>query len=177
MGEDPGEIREQIEATRDRMSETADALAYKANVRARVTEKATAKKDALLGRARRAVPANRQEAVEQISATKLRLVGTARGVATNPRQAREQFLERTRHAAVAVRGNPQVIGVTGGLAVVLALAARRRARRAGDRVSASTTDQRARAGRTGDTDRRGTALGRRRTDASRRGPTSARGPR
>src|SRR5437763_1173761 len=43
MGQDPGEIREQIEQTRERMSENVDALSYKANVPARAKESITKK--------------------------------------------------------------------------------------------------------------------------------------
>ncbi|MDQ3430998.1 MAG: hypothetical protein M3467_02025, partial [Actinomycetota bacterium] len=75
------------------MSETADALAYKANVRARTKEKATTAKDALLGR--------------------------VRDVASNPRQAGQQSLDATKRATDAVRRRPQVIAVAGGLAAVL----------------------------------------------------------
>lgn len=122
MGQDPSEIRSQIEATRDRMSQTADAITYKGNVRARVKDKATAKKDALLGKARSVAPTSRQEAVEQLTATGRRLAGTARGVAGNPRQAREQ-------AVGAARRNPPALAVAGGLALLLGVGAYRRASR------------------------------------------------
>jgi hypothetical protein len=39
MGQDPSEIREEIEDTRARMGETADALGYKSDVKARAKEK------------------------------------------------------------------------------------------------------------------------------------------
>ncbi|MBV8600748.1 MAG: DUF3618 domain-containing protein [Candidatus Eremiobacteraeota bacterium] len=38
MGQDPDEIRRQIEATRERIGETADAIGYKADVPSRVRE-------------------------------------------------------------------------------------------------------------------------------------------
>jgi len=112
VGQDPSEIRSQIEATRDRMSQTADAITYKGNVRARVKDKATAKKDALLGKARSVAPTSRQEAVEQLTATGRRLAGTARDVAGNPRQAREQ-------AVGAARRNLPALAFAGGLALLL----------------------------------------------------------
>lgn len=52
MGQDPGEIREEIEATRVRMSETADELATKADVRSRARDKATAAKRTATEKAR-----------------------------------------------------------------------------------------------------------------------------
>jgi polyhydroxyalkanoate synthesis regulator phasin len=49
MGETPNEIREQIEETRGRMGDTADALAYKADVKTRMKENVGEKKDAVVG--------------------------------------------------------------------------------------------------------------------------------
>lgn len=122
MGEDPREIREEIEATRDQMSQTADALAYKTDVRTRAKEKATARKDAIVARVRGAVPANRAQAFEQASATKDLLIGKARGAAQNPGQARNQ-------ATDAIKGNPTLTAAAGALAVVLGLRGIRRVRR------------------------------------------------
>jgi len=118
------------------MSETADALAYKANVRARTKEKATTAKDALLGR--------------------------VRDVASNPRQAGQQSLDATKRATDAVRRRPQVIAVAGGLAAVLGVAFFRRAQRP---ARAPAMSGRTTAVRRGDpsrgTDRRLAELGRR----------------
>ena len=139
MGEDPSQIREEIEATRNRMSETADALAYKVSVRARVKEKVTAKKDAFIGRVRSTVPTTREEAVQQVSGTTHRLAGAARGVLTNPRQARTQSLETARRAGAAARRNRKQVAVVGGLAVLLGLRAYRRARRSDERPVTART--------------------------------------
>ena len=49
MGETPDDIREEIEETRARMGETAEAIGYKADVKSRVKESAAEKKDAVLG--------------------------------------------------------------------------------------------------------------------------------
>jgi hypothetical protein len=49
MGETPDQIRDEIEATRERMSDTAEALAYKADVKTRVKESVGEKKDSLVG--------------------------------------------------------------------------------------------------------------------------------
>ena len=83
MGEDPGEIREEIDRTRDQMAETVDALAAKADVRTRTRERVAAKKDELLttvrqrmptsrgeagAQARRVMPTNRDEAIRQAKA-------------------------------------------------------------------------------------------------------------
>ena len=41
MGEEPGEIRQEIEETRSRMGETVDAIGYKTDVKQRVSDKAS----------------------------------------------------------------------------------------------------------------------------------------
>jgi ElaB/YqjD/DUF883 family membrane-anchored ribosome-binding protein len=45
MGEDPREIRQQIEETRAQMGDTVDAIAYKADVKERAKDSITDKKD------------------------------------------------------------------------------------------------------------------------------------
>jgi hypothetical protein len=49
MGETPDDIREEIEQTRARMGDTVEAIGYKADVKSRVSESVTDKKDALVG--------------------------------------------------------------------------------------------------------------------------------
>jgi gas vesicle protein len=48
MGQEPGEIRQEIEETRDHMGDTVDALAYKADVKTRVKESIADKRDRLV---------------------------------------------------------------------------------------------------------------------------------
>jgi ElaB/YqjD/DUF883 family membrane-anchored ribosome-binding protein len=62
MGEDPSQIREQIEETRAHMGDTVDALAYKADVKERAKDSVTDKKD---------------RAMESVTNAKDRLVSTA----------------------------------------------------------------------------------------------------
>jgi ElaB/YqjD/DUF883 family membrane-anchored ribosome-binding protein len=45
MGQDPGEIRAEIDQTRERMSETIDALGHKADVKSRAKENVSGKVD------------------------------------------------------------------------------------------------------------------------------------
>jgi gas vesicle protein len=47
MGQDPSEIREEIEDTRARMGETVEALGYKTDVKSRAKEKVTGKVEAV----------------------------------------------------------------------------------------------------------------------------------
>jgi gas vesicle protein len=60
MGEDPSEIREEIEDTRERMGETIEAIGYNADVKARtkerVSEKVEAVKSKVGGRVNEATP-------------------------------------------------------------------------------------------------------------------------
>jgi hypothetical protein len=48
MGQEPGEIRQEIEETRDQMGDTVDALAYKADVKTRVKESISDRRDRLM---------------------------------------------------------------------------------------------------------------------------------
>src|SRR5688500_20151726 len=48
MGEDPGQIRQEIEETRAQMGDTVDALAYKADVKERAKDSIAEKKDRLV---------------------------------------------------------------------------------------------------------------------------------
>jgi len=48
MGETPDDIREEIEETRARMTDTAEAIGYKADVKSRVKENVAEKKDAVV---------------------------------------------------------------------------------------------------------------------------------
>ena len=56
MSQDPNEIRDEIEATRERMGEKADALGYKADVPTRTKEYVGEKKDAVVSKVRGVTP-------------------------------------------------------------------------------------------------------------------------
>lgn len=49
MGQEPSQIRQEIEETRAGMGETVDALAYKTDVKTRVKESVSDKRDRLIG--------------------------------------------------------------------------------------------------------------------------------
>jgi hypothetical protein len=51
VGETPDDIREEIEETRARMGETVEAIGYKADVKTRMKESISDKKDAVVGKA------------------------------------------------------------------------------------------------------------------------------
>jgi len=50
MGKDPEVIRQEIEATRDNMGETVDALGYKTDVKSRTKDSITDRKDAVVSK-------------------------------------------------------------------------------------------------------------------------------
>jgi gas vesicle protein len=50
MGQDPGEIRQEIEATREQMGDTVEALSYKADVKARAKDSITDRVDSVKSR-------------------------------------------------------------------------------------------------------------------------------
>ena len=56
MGQEPDEIRRDIEDTRARMGETVDALGYKTDVKARASDFVSEKKDAVVSRVSGTVP-------------------------------------------------------------------------------------------------------------------------
>jgi gas vesicle protein len=49
MGQEPGQIREEIEATRNRMGDTVEALGYKTDVSARMSDKVGSVRDKITG--------------------------------------------------------------------------------------------------------------------------------
>src|SRR4029450_6798907 len=50
MGQDPGAIRQDIEATREQMGDTVEALSYKADVKARAKDSITDRVDSVKSR-------------------------------------------------------------------------------------------------------------------------------
>jgi hypothetical protein len=60
VGETSDYIREDIEQTRERMGETVEAIGYKTDVKSRVKENITEKKDAVVSRVTGAVPDGEQ---------------------------------------------------------------------------------------------------------------------
>lgn len=106
MGKEPGEIREEIEQTRDRMSLIADALADKADVRSRAKDKAKATKEQVTTKVRAMVPSNRDQARDQAVAAKDRLVGGVRAAIPKDRdQAREQVIGGAKRVAAGAKNN------------------------------------------------------------------------
>jgi hypothetical protein len=87
MGQDPGQIREDIERTREQMSDTVEAIGYKADVPSRTKEKVAAKKDAVVSTVTGATPdadevrhgARRAKGIAQENPLGLAIAGAAVG--------------------------------------------------------------------------------------------------
>ena len=104
MGEDPGQIRQQIEETRAQMGDTVDALAYKADVKERAKDSITEKKE---------------RAVESIAQTKDKLVSSVTGAGDRVSDAApgpDQVKEGAQRAAGVAQENPIGLAI-GGVAI------------------------------------------------------------
>jgi len=83
MGQEPEAIRDEIEHTRERMTETVDALGYKADVKGRAGDYVSDKKDALMGKAHGVA-----EAADS-------LVSRVSGTVPDPRSAKDRVPSAT----------------------------------------------------------------------------------
>jgi Protein of unknown function (DUF3618) len=123
MGKDPDAIREEIEQTRADMTETVEAIGYKADVPSRAKEKVSEKVDA----ARSKVSEAASRAKEAVAGSTADAGDTAGGVASRVREATpsgEQVKQQARRAAGLAQENPlglalgaAAIGFLAGLAV------------------------------------------------------------
>jgi Protein of unknown function (DUF3618) len=123
MGQEPDAIRQDIEQTRSEMSETVEAIGYKADVPARAKEKVSEKMDA----ARSKVSEAASRAKEAVAGSTADAGDTAGGVAERVREATPggaQVKQRARRAAGLAQENPlglalgaAAIGFLAGLAV------------------------------------------------------------
>ncbi len=104
MGEDPSAIRNEIEDTRERMGDTVDALAYKADVKSRAKESVSDKVDSVK---------------EKITGAKDSVVGTASGAkdsVSDRTPDSDQVKQQTKRAVGVAQENPLGLAV-GSLAV------------------------------------------------------------
>jgi hypothetical protein len=123
MGKDPDAIREEIEQTRAEMTETVEAIGYKADVPSRAKEKVSEKMDA----ARAKVSEATTRAKEAVAGSTSGGGDTAGGVASRVRDATPsggQVKQQARRAAGLAQENPlglaigaAAIGFLAGLAV------------------------------------------------------------
>jgi ElaB/YqjD/DUF883 family membrane-anchored ribosome-binding protein len=115
MGQDPDAIRQDIEQTRAEMSDTVEAIGYKADVPSRAKEKVSEKVDA----ARAKVSQATTRAKEAVTGTTAGAGDTAGGVAARVRDATpsgEQVKRQARRAAGLAQENP--LGLAIGAAAV-----------------------------------------------------------
>ncbi len=107
MGQDPGEIREEIEDTRARMGETVEAIGYKTDVKTRAKDSVSEKKDAVVG---------------SLSSGKDAVVGKADAVVSRVSGAvpdREQVKSGARKVGVS-KQNPLGLAIVGAAAGFIA---------------------------------------------------------
>jgi hypothetical protein len=115
MGKDPDAIREEIAQTRAEMTETVEAIGYKADVPSRAKEKVGEKVDA----ARSKVSEAASRAKEAVAGSTADAGDTAGGVASRVRDATpsgEQVKQRARRAAGLAQENP--LGLAIGAAAI-----------------------------------------------------------
>jgi ElaB/YqjD/DUF883 family membrane-anchored ribosome-binding protein len=115
MGKEPDAIREEIEQTRAEMTETVEAIGYKADVPSRAKEKVSEKVDA----ARSKVSEAASRAKEAVAGSTAGAGDTAGGVASRVRDAApsgEQVKQQARRAAGLAQENP--LGLAIGAAAI-----------------------------------------------------------
>jgi gas vesicle protein len=100
MGENPDDIRAEIERTREEMGETVDALGYKTDVKARAKDSIQEKKESVMGVA---------------SSAKERLVGAGQSVGDATPDS-QQVKQQARRAKSVAQENPLGLAV-GAVAV------------------------------------------------------------
>jgi hypothetical protein len=115
MGEDPDRIRREIEQTRAEMSETVDALGYKADVKSRAKESLQDKRDS----AKESVVGATQSVKEKLVGAKDSVSGTAGSATSRVSDAtpdREQIKVQARQAKGLAQENPLGLAI-GSIAV------------------------------------------------------------
>jgi hypothetical protein len=115
MGEDPDRIRREIEQTRAEMSETVDALSYKADVKSRAKESVQEKRDS----AKESVVGATQTVKEKLVGAKDSVSETAGGATSRVGDAtpdRAQVKHQARRAKGVAQENPIGLAI-GSIAV------------------------------------------------------------
>ncbi len=115
MGEDPDRIRQEIEQTRAEMTETVDALGYKADVKERAKESLQEKRDS----AKESVMGAGQTVKEKLVGTKDSVSDTASGATAKVGEVtpdREQIKRQARQAKGLAQENPLGLAI-GSIAV------------------------------------------------------------
>jgi Protein of unknown function (DUF3618) len=115
MGEDPDRIRREIEQTRAEMSETVDALSYKADVKSRAKESLQDKRDS----AKESVMGATQTVKEKLVGAKDSVSDTAGSTTSRVGDAtpdREQVKRQARQAKGVAQENPLGLAI-GSIAV------------------------------------------------------------
>jgi gas vesicle protein len=115
VGEDPDRIRREIEQTRAEMSETVDAIGYKADVKSRAKESLQDKRDS----AKESVMGATQSVKDKLVGTRDSVSGTAGSATSRVADAtpdREQVKRQARQAKGLAQENPLGLAI-GSIAV------------------------------------------------------------
>jgi ElaB/YqjD/DUF883 family membrane-anchored ribosome-binding protein len=123
MGQDPDQIREDIEQTRTEMSETVEAIGYKADVPSRAKEKVSEKMDNVKSKVR-GTATRAKEAVVGTASRAGDSVSGATSRVSDATPSGDEVKQKTRQAAGIARENPlglaigaAAVGFLAGLAV------------------------------------------------------------
>jgi gas vesicle protein len=111
MGQDPDAIRQDIEQTRAEMTETVEAIGYKADVPARAKEKVAGKLDTVKDKVTRA-----REAVAGTASRAGDTVGDTASRVSDATPSGDQVRQRARRAAGIAKENPLGLAI-GAVAV------------------------------------------------------------
>jgi hypothetical protein len=110
VGQDPSEIRQQIEATRGRMEDTVEAIGYKADVPARAKDKLTNKRDRVMDRLSDA----KDRAVGSLVGTKedvVKRMGSASDRSASAAPSRGDVRRGARKTAGVAQENPMGLAI------------------------------------------------------------------
>jgi hypothetical protein len=125
MGKAPDEIRGEIEDTRERMTETAEAIRYRADVKTRAKDAVVEKKDSLVGKAGSAVSrvAGKMPSPEDVTSEASSMASTVGDAATaaaahvgDALPDTDQVKRQARHVVSVAQENPIGLAV-GSIAV------------------------------------------------------------
>jgi ElaB/YqjD/DUF883 family membrane-anchored ribosome-binding protein len=114
MGQDPSEIRVEVEEARENLGETVEALAYKANAPGRMKEDAAAKAHAAKEQAATKVEEVKQRATTRVQDAKARIDSDARTQTARRRLHAVSGLIRRHPSACAAVAISLAIGIVLG---------------------------------------------------------------
>lgn len=112
MGQEPDEIREQIEETRARMGETVEAIGYKADVKSRAKESIVNTKDRVVGRV-----AGAKDSIVGSAASAKESVAGAAPDSQQVRQQAERAVSVAQENPIGLAIGAAAVGFLAGMAI------------------------------------------------------------